>query len=116
MPEKSLYKIFIDAADRNNSEVILFKIENNVEKEIARKSGQIDLVGSIQKLLVENSLDIKDIGEFKSNLGPGSFTGLKMGVTVANTLNWALGKKTIPELDYPEYGREPNISQPKSTK
>ena len=113
MTEKSLYKIFIDAADRNNSVVILFKIEKGIETEVSRKSGQIDLVDSVQKLLAENSLKIKDINEFKSNPGPGSFTGLKMGVTVVNTLNWALGKKKITELDYPEYGREPNISQPK---
>ena len=44
------------------------------------------------------------------NKGPGSFTGIKIGVTIANVLNWALGKKKISELVVPDYGREPNIT------
>ena len=54
-----------------------------------------------------------DIDVIKANPGPGSFTGLKIGVTVANILNWALGKKKFSEMMLPEYGSEPNIHQTK---
>ena len=34
---------------------------------------------------------IKDITEIEVNLGPGSFTGLRVGGSVANALGWLLG-------------------------
>lgn len=49
---------------------------------------------SIDKILKKNNLKLKDIGEFDYNTGPGSFTGLRVGAAVINTLNWALKKKT----------------------
>jgi tRNA threonylcarbamoyladenosine biosynthesis protein TsaB len=47
------------------------------------------------------------IKEIEVNLGPGSFTGLRVGVSVANALAWTLkvpvnGKK-IGELVKPKY-------------
>ena len=77
---------------------------------VAEKKGDIDIVSAIKGLLEENNLPIENVDEFTSNLGPGSFTGLKIGATIANVLNWALGKKNIKELDIPEYGRDPNIT------
>lgn len=35
----------------------------------------------------------KDIKEIKVNIGPGSFTGIRVGVSVANALAWSLGIK-----------------------
>lgn len=100
-----MYKILIDSAKRYEKSVKL------VEKDdlVAEKTGDIDLNVAIKEILDENKLKISDISEFKVNPGPGSFTGLKIGVTVVNVLNWALGKKKINELTYPEYGSEPNI-------
>jgi len=104
-----MYKIYIDSADRKEKSVQLLEDD----KVVSEKKGDIDIVGAIRDLLKESKLNVKDIDEFSSNLGPGSFTGLKMGVTIANVLNWALGKKKITELDLPNYGREPNITPPK---
>jgi len=113
-PEKLLYKIYIDSSERNIKSVILSKIENGLEIEVDKITGDIDIVSSIKKLLDKHKILLEEISEFVPNLGPGSFTGLKMGVTAANVLNWACGKKNISELSYPEYGREPNISKPKN--
>lgn len=106
-----MYKIFIDSAKRYEKSVKLVKIENGKKTIIAGKTGDLDITVEIKKLLVSNNLDVSDIGEFDSNLGPGSFTGLKIGVTVANILNWACGIKDISQLDIPNYGAEPNIDK-----
>ncbi|HSX39868.1 MAG TPA: hypothetical protein VLI92_04750 [Candidatus Saccharimonadales bacterium] len=100
-----MFKIYIDTTDRYKKFVKLF----DGEKEVAEKSGDIDVVSAIQQLLTENNLTPDQV-EYDVNKGPGSFTGIKMGVTVANVLNWATGKKQIDELIQPEYGREPNIT------
>ncbi len=105
-----MFKIFIDTTERENRQVILYKDAEILDK----VTGPIDIVTEIKKLLEKHNLTVKDISEFKANPGPGSFTGIKIGITISNVLNWALGKKTISELQQPEYGGEPNITQPKN--
>jgi tRNA threonylcarbamoyladenosine biosynthesis protein TsaB len=104
-----MYKIFIDTTQRENRKVILYK-DAEVMEEI---SGALDIVSDTQKLLKKYNLSVKDIDEFKANPGPGSFTGIKIGITIANVLNWALGKKSVGVLQKPEYGGEPNVTMPK---
>ena len=116
MKEKSQYIIFIDASERGKHLVKLVDKALNEDEVVDALEGDVDIVQAISALLKKNNLKLSDIAEFKSNLGPGSFTGLKMGATIANVLNWALGKKKIEELSFPEYGREPNITPPKKFK
>jgi tRNA threonylcarbamoyladenosine biosynthesis protein TsaB len=40
----------------------------------------------IHKLLTEKGLSLKDITNIEVALGPGSFTGLRVGVSIANTI------------------------------
>ena len=56
-------------------------------------------------------LKLEDILEIEPNPGPGSFTGIKVGITIANVLNWITGKKGINDLAVPEYGKQPNIQK-----
>jgi tRNA threonylcarbamoyladenosine biosynthesis protein TsaB len=44
----------------------------------------------IYELLSSNKLDLKDIEGIVCYKGPGSFTGLRIGLTVANSLSQAL--------------------------
>ncbi len=111
--EKSQLKIYIDSSNRDVRKVSLLEYGGDVEKEIDFIEGSIDIVGAIKDLLKRNELDLKDISEFEPMPGPGSFTGLKVGVTIANMFNWLLGRKDLKNLDLPEYGGEPNISEPK---
>lgn len=49
------------------------------------------LIPTIEKLTQENKLKMSDIDGIIISLGPGSFTGLRIGVTSAKTLAWTLG-------------------------
>lgn len=40
----------------------------------------------VDKLLKEDGLSLLDIKEIEVNTGPGSFVGLRVGVSIANTL------------------------------
>lgn len=73
----------------------------------------------IHEKLVEDHADWVDISEITFFSGPGSFTGLRIGATLVNTLADQL---KIPLFDHhgqkhqiiiPEYGREANISAPR---
>jgi len=115
-PEKLQYKIYIDSSVRGHKKAALVKVNGENEEIVSEKEGEIDIVSSIKQLLLENNLKVFDISEFAPNLGPGSFTGLKMGVTICNVLNWVLGRKKLKDLQLPQYGEKPNISKKKRIK
>ncbi|MBR3256615.1 hypothetical protein IKG10_03060 [Candidatus Saccharibacteria bacterium] len=85
----------------------------NFDHDLAEK-----LLGFIHDKLKENGEDFKDISEITFMSGPGSFTGLRIGAAIVNTLASELN---IPLYDHhgqelpiiiPEYGRGANISKP----
>lgn len=76
------------------------------------------LLSFIHKKLTENKKSFKDIAKITFMSGPGSFTGLRIGASIVNTLASELN---IPLYDHhglhhpviiPEYGRPANISKP----
>ena len=78
-----------------------------------------NLLGFIRDKLAENNATWQDITEITLMSGPGSFTGLRIGASVVNTLASELN---IPLYDHhgekhqiilPDYGRGANISAPK---
>ena len=79
------------------------RFEKVEEKKIV--TSQI-LLPLIEALLKENKKSIQDVTSIKVAEGPGSYTGLRVGVAVANTLGWLLGipvngkKNTIVEPKY----------------
>jgi len=81
-------KLFIDTS---NSEKIVIKFDNLKFTAKAKKKRAQYLLEFIDKKLKEQKKDIKEIKEIKVNTGPGSFTGLRVGVSVANALGWSLG-------------------------
>lgn len=59
----------------------------------------------IMKLLKTEDCDLKTLQGIEVETGPGSFTGLRVGVSVANALGYSLkipvnGKKTETDLIY----------------
>lgn len=84
--------LYINSQDRKIIEVSL-KSKGRVVDSMSEKSeyGSQVLLPLIEKLLRKNELDYKDLKGIEVATGPGSFTGLKVGVAVANALGFSLG-------------------------
>lgn len=54
------------------------------------------LMPSIQWLLNASDTDIKDIDAFAVSIGPGSFTGLRIGLSTAKGFAYAMNKPIVP--------------------
>ena len=67
----------------------------------AHRKHSMLLVPTIDKLLKKAKLKIKEIDCFAISVGPGSFTGLRIGVTVVKGLAYVLKKHivAVPTLD-----------------
>jgi tRNA threonylcarbamoyl adenosine modification protein YeaZ len=81
-------KLFIDSSDRNKIKVGLDKKIFETE---AKDGASQRLLSFIDKVLKKRGTSFNQITEIEVNTGPGSFTGLRIGVSVAQTLGWALG-------------------------
>ncbi len=80
---------------------------------IGRLSHSALLVPMIKKALIKAKKRLKDIGLFAVGTGPGSFTGLRVGVATMRVFSIALNKPIIgvPTLDaiaYNALGSDPN--------
>ncbi len=81
-------KLYIDTSSSEKL-VIGFDEERFESKAKVRASQR--LLPFIDEKLREKGKKIEDITEIEVNRGPGSFTGLRVGVSVANTIGWVLG-------------------------
>ena len=50
----------------------------------------------IERIIAKNQLQIDNIGAIYVINGPGSFTGVRVGVTTAKVMAWGLKKRIIP--------------------
>ncbi|MCL6096439.1 MAG: hypothetical protein M1444_02020 [Patescibacteria group bacterium] len=102
--------LFIDTADNKEIKVGL-KVNNqsfSLSSVPTALKSQVVLV-LVAKLLKKHGLRVTDLTQIEVNLGPGSFTGLKVGVSVANALGFSLkipvnGKK-VGDLAEPLYNK-----------
>ena len=85
-------KLFINTTVAKKAVVSLIAKNGEV---IAQVEAEEPLI-AIDKLLRKTKMKLEDIKEISSHPGPGSFTGLRVGAAVAQTLNFALGKKVKP--------------------
>lgn len=58
-----------------------------------------ELVRKIDFLLKNNNLSKKDLTQIAVNIGPGSYTGVRIGVTTANSIAFALNLPIIEISD-----------------
>jgi tRNA threonylcarbamoyl adenosine modification protein YeaZ len=96
-----MIKLFIDTA---TSRLIVGIYKDNKELYLENVEAHNDLssrvLPTIKKICEEVNIKINDVDEIYVVNGPGSFTGIRVGVTIAKTLAWSLNKKiyTVSEL------------------
>ena len=61
----------------------------------SRRTLSVRLLGEVDGLLARNGLVLADMTAFAVGLGPGSFTGVRVGVTTAKTLAQVTGKPLV---------------------
>lgn len=81
-------KLFIDTSD---SKEVIIKLDNEEYKAGSKEKKAQKLLPFIKETLEKKGKKLEDLKEIKVNTGPGSFTGLRVGVSVANALGWTLG-------------------------
>ena len=89
--------LFIDTSSSNvtfaivNNNNILATYINKIESDLSKEVFSI-----IDNLFKESQMVPNDIDTIFIVNGPGSFTGVRIGVTIAKTYAWALKKKIVP--------------------
>jgi tRNA threonylcarbamoyladenosine biosynthesis protein TsaB len=108
-------KLYLDTSTPKT----ILKLDNNTYEWESGHNLAEKLLEFIYIKLQENGKDFKDITEITFMSGPGSFTGLRIGASVVNTLASEL---SVPLYDHlgnrrqiilPEYGHGANITAPK---
>lgn len=124
---KNKYILYIDTSDPE----AVIKIYRGLEM-VAEKRWQAGrelsktLSQKYSHILKNLRIDQKDIGGICVFVGPGSFTGLRIGISFVNGLAFGLGipiyeTKTCGKIDLttpkqiavPHYGTPPKITKPK---
>lgn len=83
--------IYIDTT--NNKEVIvrltIDDVVDEIHQEIQFNRGQV-VLPIIEKLLKKHGVQPQELDSVEVHEGPGSFTGVRVGVSIANTISFAL--------------------------
>ncbi len=106
--------LFIDTHG-DNVLVVLYK-EGKIAKFESVPAAQnhcTHTVPTIHKVLSESEIAIKDIKEIFICVGPGSFTGVRIGVTIAKTLAYSLNIPIKPISTLTMYAVSNNVGSGK---
>ena len=117
------------------AEIGLYDGDKEIEtvKWPAHRDLSITIHKKIESLLKKHKKSWNDIAGIVGFKGPGSFTGLRIGLSIANALAYGLGVPIVgatgdswqkggidklldgknEKVIMPEYGSEPHITQPK---
>ncbi len=113
--EKGGFRLYLDTSI---PETIL-KLDDKEYRYVFDNDLAEKLLRYLKEKLEENHKTFKDLTEITFMSGPGSFTGLRIGASIVNTLAHELN---IPLYDHhgkkhkiilPDYGRGANISKPR---
>lgn len=121
--------------DKPEAELYLIDNDQEIGREIWQAHRELSdtLLDKIEQILDRSEVTKRDLRGIVVFQGPGSFTGLRIGITIANTLahglqlpivgtqgdNWhtqglqKLVHQASPTVILPVYGGEAHITQPK---
>ena len=108
-------KLYLDTS----TDTCILRLNEREYTRVGRYDLAEQIFSFIHDKLQANQADWSDISEITFYSGPGSFTGLRIGAAIVNTLADQLqiplydhrGKKH--QIILPDYGRPANISAPK---
>ena len=97
-----MYSLLIDTHDKNVL-LVLYKdgkVLDKINKESNMRHSEITMPSLID-LIDRNGLTIHNIDEIFTVVGPGSFTGVRIGVSIAKTMAYLLKKpiRSISSID-----------------
>ena len=81
--------LYIDTTKRETVTVRL-EIDGKKYRKTVNNTQTQEVLPLIEKLLKEKKIKFNQINRIKVNTGPGSFTGVRVGVSIANALSFAL--------------------------
>lgn len=95
---------------RNDSGLVVDKSQFDAGKSLSEK-----LLAQIDALLEKNSVGKGELTGISVVPGPGSFTGTRIGIAVANGIGYALGIPVNGQVEpvIPVYDKEPAITPAK---
>lgn len=107
-------RIYIDSTD--NTKAVIRINDKEYTRNVESPRDQ-DVLGFLVHCLEEQNIHPEDIDEIEVNPGPGSFTGTRVGVAIANVLGFALDIKVNGSMTpvEPIYSSPPSITQKKDT-
>lgn len=88
--DTSNFKLVVGVIDEDNNSLISYYNEV-LKSDLSSKALDV-----IKECIDSARLTPNDIDKIYVVVGPGSFTGVRIGVTIAKTFGWALNKKVIP--------------------
>lgn len=122
--------LFIDTSTHNSTVAVLIS-DKVLDKVVWNGGGELSnsLLIKIEELLKKMNISLSDISSIVVNSGPGSYTGLRIGISIANAISWSRripigsakleGNKinflTSKKLNpiFPIYSGPPNITESK---
>lgn len=98
-------RLYIDTRDNKN---IIVRLEKKgqifEEKSIANKNKAQAALPLIEKVLKQAKIKASNVNDIRVETGPGSFTGLRVGIAIANALGFGLGVRINGKrFDLPKY-------------
>ncbi|KKT40267.1 hypothetical protein A3K29_02650 [Candidatus Collierbacteria bacterium RIFOXYB2_FULL_46_14] len=108
-------KLFLDSTDNTR---VLVRLDNKEFVNHVDSPRNQDVFGFLLSCVEIENLKQEDITEVEVNCGPGSFTGTRIGVSIANALGFALGIPINGQKNpvEPIYSSAPSITPSKQTK
>jgi len=105
--------LIINTINRNNIEIGIYDKHELRFFEFETEKQSEDLLNAIDGVLKKEKTSLQDIGSILVNQGPGSYTGVRVGVTVANTLGWSLN---VPVFGYKDGELEKTLAKLSTSK
>ncbi len=82
-----------------NNSYLGLKIKNQIQTKIIKSDENyhsLYLISEIQNFLKNNSISAKDLNMISVNCGPGSFTGIRVALTIAKVMAGELNLPLVP--------------------